>query len=94
MPSLHLHLYGKGPVNDLKKLIDTDALSSVIFHGHVLREELLTALTTAAVAVFPSYSECFSMAPLEAMAAGCAVVYTCRTSGPELITDEKKWFVN
>ncbi|HMW67777.1 MAG TPA: glycosyltransferase family 4 protein, partial [Chitinophagaceae bacterium] len=44
-------------------------------------------LATAAVAVFPSYSECFSLAPLEAMAAGCAVIYTVNSSGPELIAD-------
>jgi len=86
MPFLSLHLLGKGPVKELQKLVDNNALSSVIFHGHVTRDVLLKELTTAAVAVFPSYSECFSMAPLEAMAAGCAVIYTSKSSGPELIT--------
>ena len=88
MPSLTLHLYGKGPVNELKKIIESDALTSVQFHGHVTHEVLLAALAASSVAVFPSYSECFSMAPLEAMAAGCAVIYTLRSSGPELITDK------
>jgi glycosyltransferase involved in cell wall biosynthesis len=89
VPSLTLHLYGKGVVNDLKNIIDKNVLSSVIFHGHVTREVLLKELASATVAVFPSYSECFSMAPLEAMAAGCAVVYTSRSSGPELITHKE-----
>jgi glycosyltransferase involved in cell wall biosynthesis len=44
-------------------------------------------LATASIAVFPSYAECFSLAPLEAMAAGCAVIYTSKSSGPELIVD-------
>ena len=87
IPSLTLHVYGKGPVNDLKKMIEKEVLPSVFFYGHVSRETLLEELTTASVAVFPSYSECFSMAPLEAMAAGCAVIYTSKSSGPELITD-------
>ena len=89
IPSLKLHLYGKGPVDELKKMIEPDILSSVIFHKHVARELLLRELSTAAVAIFPSYSECFSMAPLEAMSAGCAVIYTERSSGPELINHKK-----
>ena len=86
-PSLTLHLYGKGPVTDLKKILTKKALPTVTFHAHVAREILLEELATSAVAVFPSYSECFSMAPIEAMTAGCAVIYTTKSSGPELITD-------
>ncbi len=86
-PSVELHIYGKGPVNELKKLLEKEALASVHFYGHVSREILLNELATAAVAVFPSYSECFSLAPLEAMAAGCAVIYTSKSSGPELVMD-------
>ena len=43
-------------------------------------------MSSAAAGIFPSYSECFAFAPLEAMAAGCPVIYTERFSGPELIT--------
>lgn len=86
-PSVTLHVFGKGPVNELKKILEKEALASVRFYGHVSREILLNELATAAVAAFPSYSECFSLAPIEAMAAGCAVIYTSKSSGPELITD-------
>ena len=88
-PSVTLHVFGKGPVNELKKILGKEASASVSFYGHVSREKLLDELATAAVAVFPSYSECFSLAPLEAMAAGCAVIYTVNSSGPELIADGK-----
>jgi glycosyltransferase involved in cell wall biosynthesis len=84
-PDAVLHLYGKGPLHQLKKIPGSAALSSIVFHGHVNREVLLTAFAEATVAVFPSYSECFSIAPLEAMAAGCAVVFTERSSGAELV---------
>ena len=87
IPSVTLHVYGKGPVNELKKMLEKEALATVTFYGHVSRETLLNELATSAIAVFPSYSECFSLAPLEAMAAGCAVIYTSKSSGPELIVD-------
>jgi glycosyltransferase involved in cell wall biosynthesis len=85
-PDAILHLYGKGPVRQLKKMPDAAALNSIVFHGHVAREVLFQALSEATFAIFPSYTECFAIAPLEAMAQGCAVIYTERSSGPELIT--------
>jgi glycosyltransferase involved in cell wall biosynthesis len=86
-PYVNLHVYGKGPVNELKKMLEKEALATITFYGHVSRETLLNELATASIAVFPSYAECFSLAPLEAMAAGCAVIYTSKSSGPELIVD-------
>jgi glycosyltransferase involved in cell wall biosynthesis len=86
-PNATLHLYGKGPVQQLKKILQHGAAPSVSFHGHVPRQEVLAALATAEAAVFPSQAECFALAPLEAMAAGCAVIYTQQSSGPELIAD-------
>jgi glycosyltransferase involved in cell wall biosynthesis len=71
----------------LQGLIGDVADPGVVFHGHVDREELARALDTASVAVFPSYAEAFAFAPMEAMASGCATVYSLRGSGPELITD-------
>lgn len=59
------------------------------FHGHVTREKIFHALQTARLAVFPSYAEAFALAPMEAMACGCATVYTRRASGPELIEHNK-----
>jgi glycosyltransferase involved in cell wall biosynthesis len=63
------------------------AASSVHFHGHVSRAEIVGALQTARVAVFPSFVEAFAIAPMEAMICGCATIYTCRGPGPELIRD-------
>ncbi|HXB90705.1 MAG TPA: glycosyltransferase family 4 protein [Puia sp.] len=86
-PDAALHIYGKGDADGLKKLLDPRTVKSVFFHGHVSREVLFGELATAAAAVFPSYSECFALAPMEAMAVGCAVVNSTRSSGPELVTD-------
>ena len=63
--------------------------SSVHFHGHTSREQLLESLKFPRVAVFPSYAEAFAMAPLEAMAHGCPTIYSKRGSAPELIEDER-----
>jgi glycosyltransferase involved in cell wall biosynthesis len=88
-----LHVYGKDgrtqcgePMREnLEQELEGD--TSVRFYGHVPHEVLFEALAAAAVAVFPSYSEAFGIAPLESMAHGCATVYTRCGSGPELIHD-------
>lgn len=82
-----LLVYGKGDRAPLLKMLSRSARSSVQFLGHVPRHILFTELANATMAVFPSYSESFSMAPLEAMAVGCPVIYTSRSSGKEIISD-------
>lgn len=88
-----LHIFGKdgrtaggGSMQAyLESLLEGRARERAHFHGHVARTEILQALQTARVAVFPSYAEAFAVAPLEAMACGCPTIYSKRGSGPELI---------
>jgi glycosyltransferase involved in cell wall biosynthesis len=90
-----LHIYGKdGRTYDkqpmwayLSSRMGDPAALGVHYHGHVPRPELLQALTSARVAVFPSFAEAFAIAPLEAMACGCPTVYSSLGSGPEAIED-------
>ncbi len=90
-----LHFYGKDTLVEggqsmqayLSSRLPADLRSSVVFHGHVARNQLLDALCRTRVAVFPSFVESFANAPLEAMACGCPTVYTRRCSGPEVISD-------
>jgi glycosyltransferase involved in cell wall biosynthesis len=60
---------------------------SVHYHGFQPRERVLEMLRTSCIAVFPSFSEAFALAPMEAMARGCATIFTKLSSGPELIED-------
>lgn len=85
LPGARLHVYGKGPVQKIASLLPESMRQTVSFKGHVDRRELFSELSSAEVAVFPSYAECFALAPMEAMVCGTAVVYTRRSSGPELI---------
>jgi glycosyltransferase involved in cell wall biosynthesis len=97
-PLAELHIYGKdsrspngGSMQEyLKSRLPLEHQSSVQFHGHVDRELLFDALSSARVGVFPSFSEGFAWAPLEAMAHGCPTVYTRLGSGPELIRDGRE----
>lgn len=100
-PHAELHLYGKDWFMDNEQSMWEYLLShfqsvlrqNVFYHGFVPREELLHALETANVAVYPSFVEGFAMAPLEAMSVGCPVIYTNRASGPELIEHGKNGFL-
>lgn len=73
----------------LRTQLDDETAKTVLFHGHVAREELFRAYQGARLAVFPSYAEAFALAPLEAMACGCPVIHTRRGPGPELICDDR-----
>jgi glycogen(starch) synthase len=90
-PGAQLHMFGKDSLSADRVSVKEKLLSAlptgcpVHFRGHVAREELLSALRTAAVAIFPSYAEAFALAPMEAMATGCPTIYSKRGSGPELI---------
>jgi len=93
----HLHMFGKDTSNPsepsmreaLLNILPRNLQSSVTFYGHVARGLVLEKLRTATVAVFPSFAEAFAMAPLEAMAEGCATIYSTLGSGPELIEDRR-----
>ncbi len=87
LPHARLHIYGKGPIDKMQKLLNEQAVNTVFFKGHVSKQLLNEQLAMAELAVFPSYAECFALAPMEAMVCGTTVLYSTRTSGPELIDD-------
>ena len=95
VPSAELHLYGKDQTVQggiamsawLQSRLPERDRSSVRFHGHVRREELLEALATSRVAIFPSYTETFGLGPVEAMGRGVPTIYTKRSCGPEIVRD-------
>ncbi len=85
VPQARLEIWGKGALAPLKALLKKPALAQVSFKGHQPRSNVLESLRTASIAVFPYFAEAFALAPLEAMAAGAATIYSTRTSGPEVI---------
>ncbi len=60
----------------------------VRFHGYVPREKIVDSYGAADVFVLPSYNEGMSVALLEAMASGLAVIVTPTGGTPELVEDE------
>ena len=86
-PNAILEIYGKGDQNQLKEFLNQNALNSVHFKGHIYRELLLKVLSTATLAIFPSYSETFGLAVVEAMSVGCPVIFTRRSCGPEIVNE-------
>jgi glycosyltransferase involved in cell wall biosynthesis len=102
-PSAELHVFGKYGTLDgraasevlIERYVQESARGSVYFHGHAPRPALVAALQSARAAVFPSYTEAFSVSPMEAMFYGCPTIYTQRASGPELIRHgQDGWLVD
>ncbi len=89
VPQAILIILGKGPQRKALVNLDKKARSSVKFMGHVTNERLFGYLMKSCVSVFPSYTESFSLAPMEAMTCGTAVVISNRCAGPELIDDKQ-----
>ncbi|HEU4463877.1 MAG TPA: glycosyltransferase family 4 protein [Gemmatimonadota bacterium] len=95
VPDAELHLFGRDAPSGrngsmrafLESIVADRPDPRVVFHGHVDRDAIATALEGASVAVFPSFAEAFAFAPMEAMAAGCPTISSRRGSGPELVVD-------
>jgi glycosyltransferase involved in cell wall biosynthesis len=85
IPNATLHIFGKGNIKKVQGEIGEEDLETVIFYGHVARQRLLQELRNCDLAVFPSYTEAFGLAVVEAMSTGCPVIYTSRASGSEVI---------
>jgi glycosyltransferase involved in cell wall biosynthesis len=85
MPGAQLYVYGKGKIEPCLQFLDRKVMDTVHFKGHVARELLLHELSTATLSVFPSYSETFGVMCIEALSVGCPVIFTVRSSGPEII---------
>ena len=83
VPGAQLHMFGKdgrmghegSMVKYLRDRMDGPTSRSVFFHGHVSQDVIYQNLATARAAVFPSYTEAFGIAPVEAMASGCDHIY-------------------
>jgi len=77
-----------GARRKLMKLISQlDLQNDVIFIDFVPEEELPLFYNVADLFVFPSYYEGFGLPPLEAMACGCPVITTNKSSIPEIVGD-------
>lgn len=92
-PDAELHVFGKDSsmggesMRRINEILPNEAKASVAFRGHVDQAHVRQALRTARAGCFPSYSEAFAMAPMEAMAQGCPTIFSTLSSGPELIRD-------
>lgn len=92
-PSWNLKMIGGGEIELAKKNIEQTNIDRIQFLGHVSRSDVISAIETSDFVVIPSYFETLGMAPLEVMAKRKALIYTIRTSGPEIITDGLNGFL-
>ncbi len=78
-----------GKENDrIKEFIEERNLQNKVrFIGYVEEEDLPILLNLAKIFVFPSLYEGFGLPPLEAMACGCPVICSNKSSLPEVVGD-------
>jgi len=82
--SIQLRIYGKGIKQKFVKYINSKYRNRVAFFGHIDQQELYQVYKKAKVAIFPSHTETFGLAPLESM------LYGCPTIGSEIFA--KTWY--
>lgn len=61
----------------------------IVFLGHLPKNEMENVVVKCDVAVYPSYSETFGLAPIEAMALKVPTIYTKSSCGPEVVKIKK-----
>lgn len=80
-----------GPAYSAELLNDVpdEVRKDIEFPGLCNRDQIKQLIDACSFVCIPSFFETFGMAPLEAMARSKAVIFTSRTSGPEIIEDGK-----
>lgn len=86
-PDYELHLIGGGNIDEANKLVDKDCEKYVFFEGYKSHKGVVEGIKSSTFCVIPSLYENFSMAAMEIMGLGKPLIYTCESSGPELIND-------
>jgi glycosyltransferase involved in cell wall biosynthesis len=79
---------GQSVKGELLDMIPSELIKSIIFNGHVTRNDLFCQYKFAKAAIFPSFAEAFALAPMEAMTSGIPVIFSKECSGEELINDK------
>ncbi|MFH0891293.1 MAG: glycosyltransferase family 1 protein [Candidatus Falkowbacteria bacterium] len=93
-PALHLVLVGKDDYfySRLKKIVEKTESGHILFPGYIPDSDLRAVYRLSLAYVFPSLYEGFGLPPLEAMANGCPVITSGRTSMPEILGEAAMYF--
>jgi len=87
-----LQLVFVGSEDYFYKRLKKDASEDIIFTDYISDKELAALYRNALFYIFPSLYEGFGLPPLEAMANGCPVVSSDRSSMPEILGDAALYF--
>lgn len=93
--NIRLHIFGRGKaLDEYRKLAENLGVSEIVeFKGFVQNELVPTVLANIDAACFPSYSESFGVAAVEAMACGVPVIVSDADGFLEVVEREKTGFV-
>lgn len=93
-PELNLVLVGKDDYfySRLKARLSRAGTRNILFPGYIPDDDLAEIYRQAVAYIFPSLYEGFGLPPLEAMANGCPVLSSDRTSMPEVLGEAALYF--
>jgi len=78
---------------DIEKIImEKKLIHQILFTGFIEEKDLPTIFHMSSLFAFPSLYEGFGLPPLEAMACGCPVVSSNRSSMPEILGEAALFF--
>jgi glycosyltransferase involved in cell wall biosynthesis len=81
---VHLAVAGPSDSGVFQTLLDGVLVRNVHWLGRITDDEIAAVLSKCLCLAFPSFAEGFGLPALEAMAVGCPVIATDRTSLPEI----------
>jgi len=91
VPRAKLRLIGKDTFENgisikskIYEIVKNEYRDSLEFTGHVTKSEMEKLLIESDLAIYPSYAEAFSLAPLESLALAVPTIFSKKTSGVEL----------
>lgn len=90
LPNAHLVFIGKNApykegLSSEDYIRNLSGNKNITFHGHIPKGEMQKIMVECDIAIYPSFSETFGLAPIESMSLKIPTIYTKLSCGPEVM---------
>lgn len=90
LPNTHLIFIGKNApykegLSSEDYIRNLSGNKNITFYGHIPKDEMQKIMVDCDIAIYPSFSETFGLAPIESMSLKIPTIYTKLSCGPEVM---------